>query len=466
MEYELTKLKGKLNSPDGQRLLKRCLDIYCERYSDKPINSLPYDKFKLIYKTGNRLLYQEEYLSRRERLALLQILTVHDDKYVDDLENVLCAICDEFTWIWPAHCLKNKDGGEFDYTVIDLYSSQTAFYLSETLLIFDEILSADIKYRIKISIKEKIIDNFENRTFWWETPLGTNWTSVCGGSVGIAYLYAFPERFDAVKDRIFTLMEDYLRGIHDDGVCEEGPSYFAYGFGFLCLFAEAYQQKTGEMPKFMRSRKIENSLNYYQNSILGGKYIQIGDQLSVDVKDYPVYELVIKKMFPSEFLLPSYDFIEQCPIDSKPLLTRILNGIGRYDNEKRRENRNKDFSAYYDKSEIFLFGNENYAFSAKGGNNHEMHNHNDVGAFCVIRNGKKIISDYGLGEYTWEYFNDSVARYGEKIFVCGSLSHSVPIIDGEYQKFGYEYKADYINSDKNSVEFNIAKAYGLFNERL
>ena len=267
MDYQINNLKEKLNNTDGKRLFQRCLSLYNQKFADKPINALDYSKFKLIYKTGNRSLYQEEYLLRRERLALLQILGLSDDKYLEDLENTLAAICGEFTWIWPAHCLKNKETGEFDYTVVDLFSSQTAFYLSETLAIFDEKLSADIKYRVKTAIKEKVLDNFESRTFWWETKYGTNWTSVCGGSVGIAYIYAFPERFSLIKDRIFALMEDYLRGIHEDGVCEEGASYYAYGFGFLCLFADVYKQEFDEIPSFLQNEKVVKSLNYFQHSI-------------------------------------------------------------------------------------------------------------------------------------------------------------------------------------------------------
>ena len=466
MDYSIDKLREKLKHVDGERLYKRCLSIYNEKFLNVPIEALTYSKFKLIYQTGNRSLYQEEYLLRRERLALLQILSIYDVQYVEEMENVIAAICDEFTWIWPAHCLSDKENGEFDYSIIDLYSAQAALYLSETLYLFDEYLTKDIKYRIKKSIKEKVLDCFESRTFWWERKFGTNWTGVCGAGVGIAYLYAYPERFVLVKDRIFALMEDYMRGIHEDGLCEEGPAYWAYGFGFLCLFVDIYKQKFNEIPEFLDSEKIKKTINYYHHSVLGGKYIQIGDQTSRDVKDYTMYELFIKKVFPETFLLPEYDFVANCPIDSKPLLTRILDSVGRYEADEKRNQSNAEFSTYYRSPQIFLFSNKNYAFSVKGGHNHEMHNHNDIGAFTVLRNGKKIISDYGAGEYNWAYFEDPEIRYSEKTFTCGSCSHSVPIIDGLYQKFGGEYKAEYIQSDDKSITFDIAKAYGLNDESM
>ena len=81
--------------------------------------------------------------------------------YLDDLEEILAGICDKYTWILPAHShLKN---GKFDYTVIDLYSAETAFYLSETAFVFGDKLSIDIRDRIEYSLKTKIVENFEKR---------------------------------------------------------------------------------------------------------------------------------------------------------------------------------------------------------------------------------------------------------------------------------------------------------------
>ena len=77
---------------------------------------------------------------------------------------------------------------------------------------------------------------------------------------------------------------------------------------------------------------------------------------------------------------------------------------------------------------------QKYSFTAKGGHNDEMHNHNDLGCFQIVKNNKRVIVDIGAGEYTREFFGGG--RYGDKVFVCGSQSHSVPIIDGALQKWG------------------------------
>ena len=41
----------------------------------------------------------------------------------------------------------------------------------------------------------------------------------------------------------------------------------------------------------------------------------------------------------------------------------------------------------------------------KGGHNDESHNHNDVGSFVVYHNGKPILVDPGVGEYTSKTFS-------------------------------------------------------------
>ena len=88
-----------------------------------------------------------------------------------------------------------------------------------------------------------------------------------------------------------------------------------------------------------------------------------------------------------------------------------------------------------------------------------MHNHNDVGGFQIVRNGKRLIVDIGAGEYTKGYFSNPEERYGDEIFVCGSKSHSVPMIDGNCQKDGESYKGRVISQSEREIVMDIAGAY-------
>lgn len=458
MTYDFSELRAKTLLPDGKRFVERCLAEYRKNYEGKPIVALNYSHHKLIYKTGDRDAYQRGFLDRRYRYALLQILAIADDRWLDDLEDILAAICDEYTWIWPAHSLIDK-AGKFDYTVVDLYNAQTAFYLSETYRIFGEKLSLDLRDRIKSAVWEKVLCHFESRTFGYEKSPCDNWATVCGGVVGMAYLHLFPERFPLVKARLFDFCKFYLDGIGDDGFCTEGPSYFAYGFGFMAAFLELYREQTGDTPDFAKTDKIARALDYGMHNILDGRYIQISDQGQDLFHGFTMYELLIHEYYP-QYLLPDYDFVGKADLDYKPFIVRMLDSVGRYDNEPRRPTSCENYQTFYENAGVYLLSRPRYSFTVKGGHNDEMHNHNDVGAFSLLHGGRRLIADLGAGHYTQQYFVPKF-RYSDETFVTISEGHSVPIVDGKGQGTGKEYYGTVLSHSETGVKYELATAYGL-----
>jgi hypothetical protein len=85
-----------------------------------------------------------------------------------------------------------------------------------------------------------------------------------------------------------------------------------------------------------------------------------------------------------------------------------------------------------------------------------MHNHNDVGSFIFAKNGEQILADLGAGKYTRQYFSEE--RYD--LMLCSSRGHSVPIINGEYQK-NVPNKATVHISEHNRYAFNMERVYCL-----
>lgn len=95
--------------------------------------------------------------------------------------------------------------------------------------------------------------------------------------------------------------------------------------------------------------------------------------------------------------------------------------------------------------------------AAKGGNNGEPHNHNDVGSFFYLVGDEMLLTDLGAGEYTKEYFHEG--RY--RILCNNSFGHSVPVIDGEGQKEGGEYSCSRFEADgRGETIISFAGAYG------
>jgi hypothetical protein len=86
--------------------------------------------------------------------------------------------------------------------------------------------------------------------------------------------------------------------------------------------------------------------------------------------------------------------------------------------------------------------------AAKGGNNDESHNHNDIGNYVVYYNGQPVLIDVGRGTYTRKTFSDK--RYD--IWYNCSEYHNVPTINGNNQPPGPAFKA-------NNVTYKQDKAY-------
>ena len=100
-----------------------------------------------------------------------------------------------------------------------------------------------------------------------------------------------------------------------------------------------------------------------------------------------------------------------------------------------------------------------FFFAAKGGNNGEQHNHNDVGSFVLFYNGEPVIIDAGVGTYTAKTFSNQ--RY--EIWTMQSTYHNVPFINGVTQNPGSQYRASNslykASNSKVSFTTNITKAY-------
>ena len=103
-----------------------------------------------------------------------------------------------------------------------------------------------------------------------------------------------------------------------------------------------------------------------------------------------------------------------------------------------------------------IINEASYSLAVKAGDNDEPHNHNDVGSFILSTNEGQILCDLGAGTYTRQYFRPET-RYS--IFCNSSLSHNVPIVNGQTQLPGSEYRGTLTHTD-NVISIDFAAAYG------
>jgi hypothetical protein len=100
-----------------------------------------------------------------------------------------------------------------------------------------------------------------------------------------------------------------------------------------------------------------------------------------------------------------------------------------------------------------------FFLAAKAGHNDESHNHNDVGTFIVAVDGRPVLIDVGVGEYTRATFGPD--RYS--IWTMRSDYHNLPGIDGAEQAPGRDYRAREVTAtltnDAAGLTLDLAGAY-------
>lgn len=431
-------------------LIKRIEEEY-EELKNTPLVLLSYSKFRRFFVDGERKIYEIDYFSNRKILTLcclMAMLNPDNEEYLSRLQDAIWTVCDELTWVLPAH-LHGDKSIEDNITRIDLFSAQTATTLVSVLKILENRLDERVKERIKYELERRIIEPFGKRSFWWETK-ENNWATVCGAGVGIVFMYLRPELFLNVKKKIDICMESFLRGYMSDGLCREGIDYWSFGFGNFCLYAEELRQFTNGECNYFLDEKIGKIAQYKQKMFMGrDRVVKVADSFGTDVAStwLPYF---LKSVYKEDITI--YKPFIEFRVD-KSLFDSVVSLIY-YDECMEEEYTQKDESIYFDISALYIKKTQKYSFVAKAGHNDEPHNHNDVGTFSFHNRDKEILCDIGVGYYNLRYWDDR--RYG--IFCTSSYSHNVPIIDGQGQKDGISYAGSMSLCD-GVISIEMANAY-------
>jgi hypothetical protein len=459
-----------------------------QQYLKEPIGTLTYSLFKIYSITGSRKEYEDVYFKRRRRLNTFAILSLAYGKkeYIEALEDIMWAICDEYTWVLPAHALvrgvplrekeegfglvNGKITGELrDHKkCIDLFSAETGFALSEIIYLLSDKLDNLVVDRAEKEIRERILKPFTelNSMFWWEI-IKNNWSSVCSGSVGAAAIYQIEDEavLAPILHRVLSAMEAFLSGFNKDGACLEGLDYWNYGFSFFVYFAELLRRRTAGKIDLMMWEKVKEIGLFQQKWYLSeDKIISFSDS-SLSAKFKPGLTHYLKKRF-NEVEIPDMRYSEGYGEDY----------CGRWGSAVRNFvwlNRDyisishgpikKDAVYYLEDSKYFITrkikDGHVICFAAKGGHNDEPHNHNDIGSFILHVDGETLLADIGWGQYTKQYFGEE--RYNH---LCnGSQGHSVPVVNGTLQSSGRDFEGKVINvlqkEEMDEFSLDISGAY-------
>lgn len=445
--------------------------LEAERAQTTDFPHLPFRLFQMFDADGSRQEYDELYADRRRRLGVMALTALLDttDTTIGTLEEMIWAICNEYTWALPAHLPIGMEAKQAHRLppeqMVSLMAAETACALAEILRLLGDQLHPFIAYRVRQEIERRVFAPLFNTSihFGWEDT-AMNWSAVCMGATGIAALILEQnsERLAGMMERVVRSMECFLEGYGNDGGCAEGINYWAYGFGYYVYFAEALYTYTNGQLDLLQGDKLRAIASFPSHVSLGsGNFINYSDgHMRVQLPTGLISRLATRL---------------QCSV---PEIVQVA--LTRHDNRYRWSHairtllwsNPQSLSQPTPPTTTYLpdlswgidrrsFGSTMVAFSAKGGHNDEPHNHNDLGHFILHIGGESLLADLGPGLYTRDYFHGD--RYS--FLHTSSEGHSVPLIDGHPQRGGRHHTAEVLSyepePDGMVFELDLTQAYAV-----
>lgn len=472
--------------------------------------------FSEFERNGSRLGYEAAYFGRRKFLSVFGLVCVmgHRAEDIGKLEEILREVCQEECWALPAHV--DRKGNPGWRLTVDLFASETAQTLAQLVTLLEGELSQPVAELVKREAEARVLAPFmasEAPYSGWERG-SNNWNAVCCGNIGSTGLYLLREGAErrALAERIAHALSYYLGGFGDDGACEEGLGYWAYGFTYFTLFARQLKDAYPDMD-ILAGKKAEAIACFQQKCYFqGGRTVSFSDGNCFE--PYPMgltcslaYDFDSVRFPEPEFarrlgqdacwrwagvywdwywtgkFLEAAQGAEEAELKDggEPVRKCIGEALRKDGSEPTQkcigEASRKDGSepswkdrqilarasgdcgdaVFADVQWAVFRGARGSAAAVKGGHNGESHNHNDVGSFFYLADGEAFLDDLGCGEYTKDYFSDK--RY--TVFCNRGESHNIPLIDGCDQCAGREYRAGSFSvPEKGTAQIRFEEAYG------
>ncbi|MEW5870169.1 MAG: heparinase II/III family protein [Chloroflexota bacterium] len=432
--------------------------------------STTYSLYREFENTGQRESYQRVYFAKRSQLtrAVLEMI-LGDDQMRAVIHDLLWSICEETTWVLPAHeeqgpeywDLKPSPGGALRsasqpwgaHTMltrppdsIDLFAAETGASLAETIYFLGDRLAPEVVQRVRQEVDRRIFQPYlaYGKNHWWYKG-ALNWNGVCNGSIGLAFMRLEKDANTLVQalNQVLEGFEAYIAtGFEPDGGSIEGISYWNYGLMYFVTLAELLREKTGGKLDLLADNRLKKIALYpLVTALAPGTFINFGDATEQLALTPGIVQRLAEHTGVSDLLglFVPLDWLEGAGV-SAAKLPITLRTAAWWDGNIPPFPASAHQDAYLPDCAIAKFvahtpTGKTIILAAKAGHNDGHHSHTDVGQFILHADGETLLCDPGRGLYSREYFRKE--RYQN--FFCNSLSHNVPRIAGQLQKPGPEF---------------------------
>lgn len=464
----------------NQRRFKHLLEK-AEMLDDDTWPALPATLYMDFTRTGNRTGYQKPYCQRRNNISILVLTECMEYKgrFLDQIANGIWSITEEATWCLPAHAARLDDDvlPRQDQESVDLYATNTAILLAETYyLLKDELmaLSPALCDRIQRQIITRVIEPVETRDdINWLTARN-NWGPWCASNVLGAgmYLIEEPDRLIRLTLKLMKTIDHFINHYGQDGGCDEGPLYWGVGPGNLLMFLELLHSRTNGAVDIYNEPIVKNMGRFIVNTHLHKQwFVNFADaQAKMSPRRPVVYrygERVNDEDMKNLATLASRNWQAQNDVVSlfaRHFLRDMIRELFWIPPDTKVMNPVKPTSMWLPDLQVLVareseISGRGLILAAKGGNNDENHNHNDVGQFIIFLNGQPGIIDIGVETYCRQTF--SSGRYD--IWCIRASAHNVPVVNSVEQTDGEERCAENVHFQREGatqqLSMDIEAAY-------
>ena len=409
--------------------------------------------------TGDRDVMEDKLLGNADALGRLLVaeLAEGEGRFIPDIAKGVNWFCSQPSWEVSAHLAKYQKSGspvpDPDDQIFGLYQGNMSQLLSWAYYYFHDLLDPALSERFRDALQKKALDPYLQRDdFWWwgfDTSLGkklNNWNPWCNQNALLCFMLLEndPDTLAKAVDKSIRSVNLWLDSLPQDGACDEGTTYWYKSVGHLLDYLENLERITGGKVSVWNDPFIRRLGEFIVNA-------DIGDCWQVNFADgkpsrRPVSYWIYRYGRASGNRMMMDYAVNAChrygsnPEDVNLMLFyQGLEGIRAVREMKALpspEVSHAPFVSYPDAEVCFVRSGPAF-LAAKGGNNYERHNHNDVGSCIYFYDAKPVLIDAGVGTYTRDTFGEN--RY--KNWFIQSGWHNLPVINGCDQPYGAEFKA-------------------------
>ncbi len=429
--------------------------------------------------TGDRDIMEDKLLGNADALGRLLVaeLAEGQGRFLDGIADGVEWFCRQPSWEVSAHLAKYQKSKspipDPDDQILGLYQGNMSQLLSWAYYYFHDKLDPALAARLRSELQKKALDPYLQRDdYWWwgfDTSSGkklNNWNPWCNQNALLCFMLLESDRDILAKavDKSMRSVRLWLDSLPGDGACDEGTTYWYKSVGHLLDYMENLERITGGAVSLRNEPLIRRTGEYIVNADIGDCWqVNFADGMpSRRPVSYWIYRYgrATQNKMMVDFAVNACHRYGSNPEDVNWMLFyQGLEGIRAVREMKAQTSpdvRTNPFVYYSDAEVCFMRRGEAF-LAAKGGNNNERHNHNDVGSCIYFYDSKPVLVDAGVGTYTRDTFGPR--RY-ENWFVQSGW-HNLPVINGCEQPFGGEYKATGGRANKllRRYSTDIAGAY-------